>query len=514
MNLNVRLICICVLLWGGFISSQSVDRTTLKGKVMCGYQGWFAVPSDSINRGWYHYQKSGVFQPGKCSIDLWPDVSDLDADERYATSFVLSDNSTAYVYSSQNRKSVVRHFKWMRDYGIDGVFIQRFVTEVNGAGLQQFNNVLAACRIGANQYGRAFAIMYDLSGMQANQMSLVMNDWKTLIDKQKITKDSAYIYHNGKPVVAIWGIGFNDSRKYTLSECQTLIDFFKKDATYGGCTVMVGVPTYWQIMDKDAVKDTALLTTIKKADIVSPWFVGRPAVPDDATNLVKNVLTPNMTWCKQYNLEYMPVVFPGFSWYNMNAGTLNQIPRLKGKFLWRQYYEYIKAGSTMLYQAMFDEMDEATAIFKCTNNTPTGASQFVTYEGLPSDYYLKMVGAGSKMLRGEIALKDTIPVSVTDVQNDVAGKVTAFRLMQNFPNPFNPSTTITYHVAQSGLVTLKIFDIMGDEIAVPVNEVKASGIYTITLNMNSMGRALASGIYFYRLSSGTFTDIKKMILLK
>ncbi len=513
MNLFIRIIVISVLLWNVVNSAQTVDRTTLKGKVMCGYQGWFAVPSDSINRGWYHYQKSGVFQPGKCSVDLWPDVSELDADERYATSFVLSDNSTAYVYSSQNRKSVVRHFKWMRDYGIDGVFIQRFVTEVNGAGLQQFNNVLAACRIGANQYGRSFAIMYDLSGMQANQMSLVMNDWKTLVDKQKITKDSAYIYHNGKPVVAIWGIGFNDSRKYTLPECQTLIDFFKKDTTYGGCTVMVGVPTYWQIMDKDAVKDTALLTTIKKADIVSPWFVGRPAVPDDATNLVKNVLAPNITWCKQYNLEYMPVVFPGFSWYNMNAGTLNQIPRLKGKFLWRQYYEYIKAGSTMLYQAMFDEMDEATAIFKCTNNTPTGASLFVTYEGLPSDYYLKMVGAGSKMLRGEIALKDTIPVSVTDIHDANMGKANAFQLGQNFPNPCNPSTVIRYTVPHSEFVTIKLYDVTGNEIATLVQGEKPEGMYDLTLDQNIMGK-LSSGVYFYRMTAGDFTGTKKLLYLK
>ena len=402
----------------------------------------------------------------------------------------------------------------MHDYGIDGVFVQRFVTEVSGAGLLQFNNVLEACRIGANQYGRAFAIMYDLSGLQANQMSLVMNDWKTLVDKQKITKDSAYIYHNGKPVSAIWGIGFNDSRKYTLAECQTLIDFFKKDTTYGGCTVMLGVPTYWQTLDKDAVSDTALLTTIKKADIVSPWFVGRPAVPDDATNLVKNVLTPNMTWCKLYNLEYMPVVFPGFSWYNMNAGKLDQIPRLKGKFLWRQYYEYIKGGSTMLYQAMFDEMDEATAIFKCTNNTPTGTSLFVTYEGLPSDYYLKLVGAGSQMLRGEIALKDTIPVSVTAVHEVKTNTVKTFSLSQNYPNPFNPSTTIHFSAARDELVTIKIYDVTGYEVEVLVSAEKQAGEYEIMFNPEAIGKKLSSGVYFYKMTAGEFTDTKKLLYLK
>jgi hypothetical protein len=221
-----------------------------------------------------------------------------------------------------------------------------------------------------------------------------------------------------------------------------------------------------------------------------------------------------MTWCKQYNLEYMPVVFPGFSWYNMNAGTLNQIPRLKGKFLWRQYYEYIKAGSTMLYQAMFDEMDEATAIFKCTNNTPTGASLFVTYEGLPSDYYLKMVGAGSQMLRGEIALKDTIPVSVTAVQEEASSIVKTCRLLQNYPNPFNPSTTIHFAVARNEYVTIKLYDVTGNEIAILVSAAKQAGEYEITFNPDTIGKKLSSGVYFYKMTAGEFTDTKKMLYLK
>ena len=506
------------LLYGAVALAQTgvVDRTTLTGKVICGYQGWFAVPSDTINRGWYHYQKSGKFMPGQCSIDLWPDVSELEATEKYVTSFVLSDASSAYVYSSQNRTSVIRHFKWMRDYGIDGVFVQRFATEVMGAGLQQFNNVLDACRIGANQYGRAFAVMYDLSGLQANQMQNVMNDWKALVDQRHITSDSAYIHHKGKPVVSIWGIGFNDSRKYTLAECGTLIDFFKNDPVYGGCIVMVGVPTYWQTLSNDAVSDTALLTVIKKANIVSPWFVGRPAVPDDATNLVKNVLTPNMTWCTQYGLEYMPVVFPGFSWYNMNAGKLDQIPRLKGKFLWRQYYEYIKAGSKMLYQAMFDEMDEATAIFKCTNNTPTGTSKFVTYEGLPSDFYLQLAGEGTKMLRGERALKDSVPVATTGIEeHSSAQPAKKFYLAQNYPNPFNPNTTITYHIGERSRVSLIIYDVLGNEIAVVLNEEKPEGTYNVNVSMTNVSvSSLASGMYFYKLTAGKYSEIRKMVYLK
>ena len=68
------------------------------------------------------------------------------------------------------------------------------------------------------------------------------------------------------------------------------------------------------------------------------------------------------------------MVFPGFSWHNQHDGPLNEIPRLKGRFLWRQFCEAQRAGAAMLNVAMFDEMDEGTAIFKCTNDVPPGDS--------------------------------------------------------------------------------------------------------------------------------------------
>jgi len=159
--------------------------------------------------------------------------------------------------------------------------------------------------------------------------------------------DQAYLHHNGKPVVAVWGIGFA-GRSYTLEECAKLVDFLKNDKDYGGCTVMLGLPTYWQTLKNDSVTDPYLHDIVLAADIVSPWMVGRIRNTSDIDEFVYNrIWVPDIEWCKKYNKEYLPVVFPGFSWSNLRKDpkVFNMIPRLGGKFLWKQYVEAVPAFS-------------------------------------------------------------------------------------------------------------------------------------------------------------------------
>ncbi len=395
-------------------ASPGVDRSTLTGKVMCGYQGWFTTPADGSDRGWRHYSARGKFKPGSCAIDLWPDVSGLDEDEKYATTFRHKDGRLAQVFSSHNRKTVLRHFQWMQEYGIDGVFIQRFGVEtLDPKDLRHCNTILNHCREGANRSGRSYAVMYDLSLLPEGGTRHVIEDWKLLVDKMRLGKDEkdrAYLHHQGKPVVAVWGIGFNDRRKYRLAECERLVDFLKNDRKYGGFTVMLGVPTGWRTLDADSVNDPALHRIIGKADILSPWTVVRYRTLNGIDDHARQRWSKDLEWCREHRKAYMPVVFPGFSWHNLRPkAPLDEIPRLKGQFLWKQYLEARKAGATMIYQAMFDEMDEGTAIFKCTNDPPVGESRFLTLDGLPSDHYLWLTGMGRKLLRGEIEATGALP---------------------------------------------------------------------------------------------------------
>ncbi|GAB1442400.1 hypothetical protein MASR2M39_12350 [Ignavibacteriales bacterium] len=94
--------------------------------------------------------------------------------------------------------------------------------------------------------------------------------------------------------------------------------------------------------------------------------------------------------------------------------------------------------------------------------------------------------------------------------DDLSGNLKGYNLAQNYPNPFNPSTAIKYHLAESNLVTLKIYDVMGNEIATLVDEEMPAGAHSIEFNAEN----LSSGVYFYQLRSGGFVDMKKLSLIK
>ncbi|MBK9097156.1 MAG: T9SS type A sorting domain-containing protein [bacterium] len=92
----------------------------------------------------------------------------------------------------------------------------------------------------------------------------------------------------------------------------------------------------------------------------------------------------------------------------------------------------------------------------------------------------------------------------------IEGELSTYNLSNNYPNPFNPTTTIKFQIPEMGFIALKIYDILGNEITTLVNEELQAGNYEVEFDASS----ISSGIYFYRLQSGSFVETKKMILLK
>ena len=414
--INVTLFSLAALIL--FSSGREVPGSSqplfnsYKGLVMAGYQGWFNAEGDGAGRGWNHYVQQGPFQPGNCKIDYWPDVTDYPV--TYESPFRLGNGQSARLFSSYDESTVDLHFKWMKQYGIDGVFMQRFIpTLKNPKGAQHYEKVMSSAVKAAGTHDRAIAIMYDLSGMKAEDYKVVIEDWKKLSAQygfgKKKNANRNYLHHNNKPLVAVWGIGFNDGRKYGLAEVEKIIDFLKNDPEYGGCAVLAGVPTWWRELKYDTDDNAALHALIRKTDIVLPWFVGR--YNESTYTFFQERIKEDIKWCKENKVDYVPLAFPGFSWKNMRPNDpFDAIPRNKGQFLWRQLAGAIEAGAEMIYVAMFDEVDEGTAIFKCASDVPVGKSRFVPHEKeIPSDHYMWLTGQAAGMLKKEIPYQKEMP---------------------------------------------------------------------------------------------------------
>lgn len=393
--------------------SDNTKYPSYKGLVMAGYQGWFRTPKD------------GIMYPdeNKIKIDMWPDVSEYE--KTYPTGFKLANGNTAQFFSSDDKSTVDLHFKWMKQYGLDGVFMQRFFNAAKpGARHSGSTNVLRNALAAASKQERAIGVMYDLSGLKTSgeDCSVLIDDWKYLVDSLHVTNlpgTQTYVFHNGKPLVTIWGLGFPD-RSYNIRNIgiTRFIDFLKNDPEYGGCAVMLGVPTFWRDLNADCNPDPYLHELIKQSDIVLPWMVQRfsPLLHNDMDRY-RDVILADIKWCKENGVDYVPCVCPGFSWHNLSRSEfpddvkpVGSIPRQGGRFYWQQISTAINVGAEMLYVAMFDEVNEGTAIFKCSDNPPVSdVAKFVNMDGKPSDTYLWLTGEAGKMLRKEKPLSLKLP---------------------------------------------------------------------------------------------------------
>ncbi|ANQ52803.1 xylosidase [Flammeovirga sp. MY04] len=393
-------------------------NTTENMSVYTGYQGWFNTPTDGSQLGWKHYKrhfhKGGEISPTQMGIEAWPDVSEFPKEALYDTPLKFKDGSTAQLFSSVHPATSDIHFRWMKEYDIDAAFMQRFVTALKSPKkVNNYNTVLKNAVDASRKHGRAISVMYDLTGIVGEDgVNTLINDWKSLVDELKLTSKNGDVYlgHDKKPLVAIWGVGFDPTgtkRKYDLKDCQKIIDFLKNDPVYGGCSILIGVPTYWREGIKDSKSDPLLHELIKESDICLPWYTGR--FNNKSIKKVYPLMKADKEWCDANNIDFMPVLSPGFSWSNLYPDQpFNHIPREKGHYFWQQIYSASKANVKMVYLGMFDELDEATCFFKISNKIPQGV-RMIDNEGLPSDHMLWLAKEGKKMLEKRSELMESQP---------------------------------------------------------------------------------------------------------
>jgi len=386
-------------------AAESADASTLQNKVIAGYQGWF-------DRGWRHWTTTGKppadgGHRGRSglSFDTWPALDEYTT--LYPTDLKLPNGKVPGLWAGTDADTVMLHMKWAQDYGVDGVFLQRFVSELHDPKmLAERNTVLQNLRAACEKHNRTFNVMYDLSGStgakEKGLKEFIMADWQWII-KQGYTKSPSYQYHEGKPVLTVWGWGFSD-REQTI---PLALDIATSLQTTPGSptTLMGGVPFYWRVGGHDTRPGWEKLYAA--LDILSPWAVGRYGTNAQYDKLFTGQVLGDLEQTKADKTHYAPVVWPGFSFGNGGDGTkFNQIQRNCGSFFTNMASKLANASLStkplFIYVAMFDEVNEGTAILKAATEKSqvpqlSNGLEF-TYLGMDpcgevqEDHYLKLAG--------------------------------------------------------------------------------------------------------------------------
>lgn len=210
------------------------------------------------------------------------------------------------------------------------------------------------------------------------------------------------------------------------------------------------------------------------------------------------------------------VVYPGhLGYYSDGITDENDYYKLILSSNWDSLYVRTDSDSTLeidlaLYDANGSQISTAAT---------WGIKEVMSYKNaLANTYYIKVFkysGYGSYALK----ITNKYPGQpLTDIKDEEVKLIPlSYALYQNYPNPFNPATTIKYEIPENAHVTLKVYDILGNEVAVIVDEYQNAGIYTVSFSAesssNSFGR-ISSGVYFYRLEANNFIKVKKFILMK
>jgi hypothetical protein len=181
----------------------------------------------------------------------------------------------------------------------------------------------------------------------------------------------------------------------------------------------------------------------------------------------------------------------GTSWTAVNTGLTNT------------YVGSLAVSGTNLFAGTYGN------VFLSTDN---GTSWSAVNTGLTYPYVYSLAVSGTNLFAGTHGGGVwRRPLSeMTDVEQTSTAVPRTFSLEQNYPNPFNPGTTIGYELPKSAMVTLSVYDILGREVSVLVNERKNAGSYTVKFDASG----LANGMYFYQLQAGDFVSVKKLVVLR
>jgi hypothetical protein len=243
--------------------------------------------------------------------------------------------------------------------------------------------------------------------------------------------------------------------------------------------------------------DTALATDWDFSKGMNNWYVGNNISDTVENSVVKLSVTGSDPYIKSpygLNVDAGKYKYVSFTMKNTTSDTSAQI--------WWQTNSDVSYDGSMQTTVTLIPSDTGFTTYN------VDLSKNSAWTGRIEQLRLDPVNGVST---GSIELKEVkFLTTMTSVKNDNAAVPVKFELSQNYPNPFNPTTQIKYSIPKDGMVTLKIYNLLGQEVARLVNQQQKSGYYNITFNASK----LASGVYMYKIQAGDYNLTKKMMLLK
>ncbi|MEI8038079.1 MAG: glycoside hydrolase family 71/99-like protein [Verrucomicrobiota bacterium] len=366
-----------------------VDTTSLKDKVMVGYQGWFRTPNDLDDNGWRHWASGDTMVAENFNTDMWPDLTQYDPASLFRAGAVQTrSGQPAHVFSSTSLPVVRTHFRWMRKHNIDGAFVQRFHPQAGTQPEWVLRNISQA----AAEEGITWAIEYDVSGMvDATVAAKLQADWEWLTTRFRLLDAPGYSHEGTKPVVFIWGLPFAD-RGFSPAASNAVVDYFRSQGVY----VIGGIPNIWTTLNAD------WQAHIRKYDGILIW---------------QNQSTADGATLRKRGQDFYPHIWPGFSWANLTRAAANPptafTDRAAGQYYWTLGRDWIHAGvADRLFVGMFDEYDEGTAIMPMSDDPPAPCAQygrFIDNQGHPSDWWLMLTDELKRMMFHQRPDTNTLP---------------------------------------------------------------------------------------------------------
>ena len=359
------------------LTSTQVDSSTIKNKVFAGYQGW----ADTSH--WKHWFVDDKPDTSHYHFEMVPTMDEYPEHSKRTTSVKYTTGKTLSLYDNTASGVVDLHFKWMQDYGLDGILLSRFSASGHD------NKILSQVDAAADKYGRIYGVEWDIG-----QRTDTHWDDKIKEDYQKTVKNyihnSRYIKEKGKPVVAIFGIGCNAHEFATPSVAKALIQWLQGNGLY-----VIGIgPFDW----RTGKSSKSFEAVFSQFDAVMPWSVGTyNGAAKFAHQHTRLAADAQLTSSR--GQDYSPIAFPGYSYGSVYKERFNLFKRNGGTFFQSQidYHLQLK-GATFFYVAMFDEVQEGTAIYKFAANTEESCegAQWVTADidgvKVPGDHYITMAG--------------------------------------------------------------------------------------------------------------------------